>query len=83
MVAEEKEKYPAPGTLVEVNDDGDELHVFNAVEGESDWQDIISDYSDDTGGEYYILDAEHYVHLDRPGLIAEISRELMTVSESD
>lgn len=59
------------------------FHAFISGEGESDWQDIISDYSDYTGGEYYILDAEHYVHLDKPGLIAEISRELMTVSESD
>lgn len=33
LVEQEKEKYPAPGTLVDVNDDGNKLHVYAKGEG--------------------------------------------------
>ena len=33
LVEQEKEAYPAPGTLVEVNDRGDKLHVYAEGEG--------------------------------------------------
>jgi pimeloyl-ACP methyl ester carboxylesterase len=33
LVQQEKEAYPAPGTLVEVNDNGDKLHVYTEGEG--------------------------------------------------
>ncbi len=34
LVEQEKETYPAPGTLVEVNDNGDKLHVYAEGAGE-------------------------------------------------
>lgn len=33
LVEQEKEEYPAPGKLVDVNDDGDKLHVYAEGEG--------------------------------------------------
>jgi len=33
LVEQEKEKYPAPGTLVDVNNNGSKLHVYAAGEG--------------------------------------------------
>ncbi len=34
LVEQEKQKYPAPGSLVDVNDDGNHLHVYSSGEGE-------------------------------------------------
>ena len=34
LVKEEKEEYPAPGTLVDVNNDGNKLHVYTKGEGD-------------------------------------------------
>ncbi len=34
LVEQEKQKYPAPGSLVDVNDDGNHLHVYSSGEGD-------------------------------------------------
>lgn len=41
------------------------------------WQDSINSYVKATNGESIILDAEHYIHLDYPELIAERSKEII------
>ena len=41
------------------------------------WQDSINNYVKATNGESIILDAEHYIHLDYPELIAEKSKEII------
>ncbi len=53
------------------------FHAFISEEGEEEWKNILSDYAQYTGGEYYILEAEHYIHLDKPELIAEKSNEII------
>ncbi len=54
------------------------FHAFISVENEEEaWKDRITAYTKATGGEYYLLDAGHYLHLDKPELIAEKSRELI------
>ncbi|WP_241078220.1 alpha/beta fold hydrolase [Natranaerofaba carboxydovora] len=35
LIEQEKEEYPAPGTLVDINDDGDKLHVYGKGEGDT------------------------------------------------
>lgn len=52
-------------------------NAFISGEGEENWQEIISSFAEATGGEYHILAAEHYIHLDKPEWIAEQSRELI------
>ena len=41
------------------------------------WQDSINNYVKATNGESFILDADHYIHLDSPELIAEKSKEII------
>jgi len=53
------------------------LPCFISGEGEEKWQDILSTYAKDTGGEDYILEAGHYLHLDMPEMIAETSTDLI------
>ncbi len=54
------------------------FHVFIAVENEDEyWRESLTSYAEETGGESYILEAEHYIHLDMPELISEKSRELI------
>jgi len=50
------------------------FHVFISNEGGEKWKDTLSSYSQATGGENFILDGEHYIHLDQPDLIAQKSR---------
>jgi len=52
-------------------------NAFISGGGEENWQEIISSFTEATGGEHHILDAEHYIHLDKPEWIAELSRELI------
>lgn len=54
------------------------FHVFISGENEEEyWSESLTSYAKETGGEYFILDAEHYIHLDSPEVIAEKSRELI------
>ncbi|MFN2340144.1 MAG: alpha/beta hydrolase [Halanaerobium sp.] len=41
------------------------------------WLDSITSYAEASGGQTYILDADHYIHLDYPELIAEKSNEII------
>jgi pimeloyl-ACP methyl ester carboxylesterase len=53
------------------------VHVFLSDEGSEIWKDSVAAHARATGGEVILLDAGHYVHLDRPELIAESSRALI------
>ncbi len=58
------------------------FHVFIADENEDEyWSESLASYALETGGESYILKAEHYIHLDEPGLISEKCRTLIEASE--
>ncbi|MFW6361681.1 MAG: alpha/beta fold hydrolase [Spirochaetota bacterium] len=53
-------------------------YAFISAENEEAWwQDSITSYAEAIGGEYAVLEAGHYIHLDRPELIAEKSREFI------
>lgn len=53
-------------------------YAFISAENEEEWwQDSIISYAEAIGGEYSILDGDHYIHLDHPDLIAEKTRELI------
>ena len=54
------------------------FHAFISGEGEQAWQEAVSSYTRKSGGEYSILDAEHYLHLDKPELIAKESKKLIS-----
>ena len=53
------------------------VHVFVSDEGTEVWKESLMSYAETTGGEYVLLDAGHYVHLDMPEFIAERSRDLL------
>jgi fructoselysine-6-P-deglycase FrlB-like protein len=53
------------------------FHVFISDQGTEAWQESLIAYAEATGGKYFLLDADHYLHLDRPELIAETSNELI------
>lgn len=75
---EEVDSVPANSQLVLEKGKPDlAFHIFISSEGEEEWKDILSTYANSTGGEYYILEAEHYIHLDKPEFIAEKSGELI------
>jgi pimeloyl-ACP methyl ester carboxylesterase len=57
------------------------FHVFISDRGTEAWKESLIAYAEATGGEYFLLDAEHYLHLDRPELIAETSSDLIEAAE--
>ena len=57
------------------------FHAFISAENDDEnWEESITAYTDATDGEAYILEGEHYIHLDFPELIAEKSSELLKES---
>ncbi len=50
--------------------------ISNENEKES-WSESIINLSEETGGDYFILDAGHYVHLEKPEVVVEKSREVI------
>lgn len=81
---EEADSVPANSQRVLEEDESDvPFHVFISGEGEEIWKDILSRNAEARGGEYFILDAEHYIHLDEPGFIAEKSREIIGRAEAE
>ncbi|MFP4152609.1 MAG: hypothetical protein ACLFSV_07160, partial [Alkalispirochaeta sp.] len=56
------------------------FHAFVSGEGEELWVDVLTSYVEDAGGESFVLDAGHYIHLDEPELIADESRPLIEAS---
>ncbi|WP_353893631.1 alpha/beta hydrolase [Proteinivorax hydrogeniformans] len=60
------------------------FHIFISGENEEEyWKDSLIAYANATGGEFFILDAGHYIHLDKAELIAEKSREIITNLDDD
>ena len=54
------------------------FHVFISGDNEEAlWEESLVAYAEETGGEHFILDAGHYIHLYKPELIAEKSRRLI------
>ncbi|MGM0674199.1 MAG: alpha/beta fold hydrolase [Spirochaetota bacterium] len=53
------------------------VHVFISNQGTPVWKESLVSYAEAIGGEYFLLDAEHYVHQDKPEFIAKKSRELL------
>jgi len=54
------------------------FYAFTSAKNEEEyWQDSINNYVKATNGESFILDADHYIHLDYPELIAEKSKEII------
>lgn len=53
------------------------FHAFISGKGDEQWKDTVSSYAQDSDGEYYILDADHYLHLDEPARIAKTSSSLI------
>jgi len=52
--------------------------AFISAENEEElWKESITSYAEAIDGEYAVLEAGHYIHLDRPELIAEKSREFI------
>ena len=50
-------------------------YAFISAENEEEWwRESITSYAEAIGGEYSILDGDHYIHLDYPEMIAEKSR---------
>lgn len=56
------------------------FHAFISDRGTDAWKESVAAYAEGTGGERVLLDADHYVHLDRPGVIADTSRELIAAA---
>lgn len=56
------------------------FHAFISGEGEELWVDVLTARAEHCGGESFVLDAGHYVHLDEPELIAAESRPLIEAS---
>ncbi len=60
------------------------FHSFISSENEEEyWRESIISYAEATAGDYFILDAGHYIHLDNPEMISEKSRELIEKVDSD
>ncbi len=54
------------------------FYAFISNENEDDyWRKSLVSYAKATDGEYFIMDAGHYIHLDKPGLIAEKSIKII------
>ncbi|WP_350344028.1 alpha/beta hydrolase [Proteinivorax tanatarense] len=54
------------------------FYIFISEENEDAyWKKSLVSYAETTGGEHFILDGGHYIHLDRPEFIAEKSREII------
>lgn len=59
---------------------GTPLHAFISGRGEELWVDVLTEHVAERGGEAFVLDAGHYIHLDKPERIAAESRALIEES---
>ncbi len=59
------------------------VHAFVSDQASELWTDSVASYARATGGEVFMLDAGHYLHLDRPEVIAETSRQLIEAARAD
>jgi len=54
------------------------FYAFISAENEEKlWRNTIIAYAEENSGQTYILEGDHYIHLDQPQLIAEKSREII------
>ncbi len=53
------------------------FHVFISDHRGDVWKSSLIEFAEASNSEYYLLDAEHYIHLDKPEFIAETSRKLI------
>jgi pimeloyl-ACP methyl ester carboxylesterase len=53
------------------------FHAFISGKEDEKWKETVSSYARNSAGEHYILDADHYIHLDEPETIAGTSRRLI------
>ena len=54
------------------------FHVFISNENDDkSWSENLTALAAETSGEHFLMDAGHYIHLDKPGVIAEKSKELI------
>lgn len=53
------------------------FHAFVSNEQPQAWTDAIAAYTRQTGGDYHVLDAGHYLHVQKPGVIAEESEAII------
>ncbi len=53
---------------------------FNAFVSDTQpeaWIEAVTNYAETTGGDVVLIDAGHYLHVEKPGRIAELSREFL------
>lgn len=54
------------------------FYAFISTKNEEEqWRDSIISYTKASGGKHFLLDADHYIHLDYPELIAEKSKRII------
>ena len=54
------------------------FHAFIAADREADnWVEILRTYAHATGGEAVVLEGGHYIHLDKPAVVAEMAHDLL------
>lgn len=54
------------------------FYAFISTKNEEElWRDSIISYTKASGGKHFLLDADHYIHLDYPEFIAEKSKEII------
>ena len=57
--------------IVNQNDNlSSSFNVFISNEADDLWKETLINYSKNTNGKYYLLNASHYVHLDKPNFIS-------------
>lgn len=59
------------------------FHAFVSGEASELWIDSVTRFVEATGGRHLVLDADHYLHLDRPDLIARTSRTLIEATQAE
>lgn len=76
---EEAEALPENARSVSAQADSDvQVHAFvSSRNDDPEWMKSITSYAERSGGQSFVLDAHHYVHLDFPELIAEQSQEII------
>ncbi len=53
------------------------FHAFISESQPEIWKETVAGYAQETGGQAFVLDAGHYLHVERPRLIAERSDALI------
>ena len=60
------------------------FHAFVSSRNEDpQWMESITSYAEATGGDSFVLDGDHYIHLDYPEIISEKSREIIVKAREE